>query len=105
MSQEFTVQFNAWRCDCGTVKCFKSENQTCFAARLRDAERSRFHTEWLQRATEQINAILEQVEREDPDRPEREVLSILATPDGLFLAWTEPSNEVVEIRRSLGIRL
>jgi hypothetical protein len=80
----------------------------CSAARLLCGSISKFHTERLEDATRDINAILEEVAEHDKDRPPRADLSILETPDGLFLSWTQSSGEGVaiddedEIKKFLG---
>jgi len=81
---------------------------TCAPAQFLCGSISEFHTEQLEAATRQINAILEEAAKDDTDRPPGADLSILETPDGLFLAWTRSSGEGAaidnedEIRKFLG---
>jgi hypothetical protein len=83
-------------------------NLACSAALLLCGDISKFHTQRLEDATKDINAILEAVAQDDEHRPPRADLSILETPDGLFLSWTQSSDKGVaidnedEIKKFLG---
>lgn len=74
-----------------TVHCFKSTDDLCKVASLRKAKLSAFHDKALMKATEQINALLVDVEKsnESPDRK----LALLDTGDGLLLAWVQCSGD------------
>ncbi len=101
------MPLNRWQQGKGVV-CTSTGGPTCPPAKLLCGSISEFHTERLEIATRDINAILEQVAKDDRDRPPGADLSILETPDGLFLAWTQSSGEGVtidnedEMRKFLG---
>ena len=97
-----------WKQGDGSIHCTGTSGPKCKRGRCLCGSISEFHTERLEIATRDINAILEQVAKDDRDRPPGADLSILETPDGLFLAWTQSSDEGVaidnedEIRQVLG---
>jgi hypothetical protein len=97
------MTLNRWQSGDGPY-CGDNGIYYCNSAFLLCGNISKFHTEELEKATLQINAILERVPKHD-DQTE---LSILQTPHGLFLAWTQESDEGVtidnedEIRKFLG---
>ncbi len=88
--------------------CGSKGRWTCSNAIFVCGSISEFHTERLEAATRIINAMLKEVAKDDKDRPPGADLSILETPDGLFLAWTRSSGEGAaidnedEIRKFLG---
>ena len=92
----------------GAPHCTSTGSYECGPSRLLCGSISEFHTERLESVTKKINAILQEVVQDDEDRPPGADLSILETPDGLFLAWTQSSDEGVaidnedEIRQVLG---
>jgi len=71
----------------GKVYCYKSPDNLCHVSRLRSAKLSAFHDKALLKATEQINAILVDIEKSNKNK-DRE-LSILNTGEGLLLAWVQ----------------
>src|SRR5438067_2087000 len=92
----------------GAPHCTSTGSYECGPSRLLCGSISEFHTKRLEAATLEINLALEQAKNSDPDRPPGADLSILGTPNGLFLAWTQSSDEGVaidnedEIRQVLG---
>jgi hypothetical protein len=94
-----------WQLTPNGVNCFASKERKCWVSIIQNATvLSDFHDERLERATEQINAILQNVQESNKDR----CLSILHTPRGLFLAWTRkafgPSDQdTYELCKRLGI--
>ena len=101
------MPLNRWQQGDG-IFCGEQGNFNCFRAQLLCGSVSNFHTKRLEDATRDLNAILEEVAKDDEDRPPGADLSILETPDGLFLAWTQSGDEGVasdnedEIKKSLG---
>jgi hypothetical protein len=97
------MTLNRWQSGDG-LTCSDKGSFYCNPAFLLCGTISKFHTEELEKATRQINAILEQV----PQHDDQTKLSILQTPHGLFLAWTQESDEGVtidnedEIKKFLG---
>jgi hypothetical protein len=90
------MPFNKWKQGDG-ANCSSDGGLDCHRAELLCGSISKFHTKRLEDVTRDINAILEEVMRDDEDRPPGADLSILETPDGLFLAWTQSSDEGVAI--------
>ena len=66
----------------GDIECITGSG-SCWAAVLCEAERSSFHDETLQKATEQIKEILGRI---PPDSDGRK-LSFVHTDHGTLLAW------------------
>lgn len=71
----------------GKVYCYKSPDSLCHVSKLRSAKLSDFHDKVLAKATEQINAILADVEKSNKNRARE--LSLLDTGEGLLLAWVQ----------------
>jgi hypothetical protein len=68
----------------GKMLCFRDPANTCFVKRI--SVFTTYSDEKLEDAAEQINNILDKAEEAQKD--ESKHLSILETPKGLFLAWT-----------------
>ena len=112
MPQETKIRKNAWRPKDEKITCRIREGSTQYEDKFLHAKLSEFHDEQLEQVTNQINGILEEVAESSHGRGD---LSILETPDGLLLAWTQSSDEgdegddesalddVAEIRKFLGI--
>ena len=99
-----SVKKRSWMMIGDTVYCFKSSDNLCKVATLRKAKLSVFHDKALMKATEQINAILVDVEKsnESPDRN----LAFLDTDDGLLLAWAKCGGDGArepEAKRALNL--
>ena len=90
------MPLNKWQLGNGIV-CTSTGGLNCPLAKLLCGSISEFHTERLESVTKKINAILQEVVQDDEDRPPGANLSILETPDGLFLSWTQSSDEGVAI--------
>ncbi len=101
------MSLNKWNLGDG-LTCSETGSYACTNYQFLCGSISKFHTERLEAATRDINAMLEEVVKDDKDRPPGADLSILETPDGPFLAWTRSSDEGVaidnadEIRKVLG---
>ena len=106
MSQKLEFGYVAWHVHGVQVACVRSPRQTCLEPEFLHANPSEFHDQQLEQVTSQINEILGKVAESSHGRGD---LSILLTPDGLFLAWTQSSDDatvlddVDEIRKFLGI--
>ncbi len=106
MSKIIEFGYDEWYVNGRLVYCRKAENQTCIPPKFLHGNPTEFHDQQLEQVTTQINEILEKVAASSHGRGD---LSILLTPDGLFLAWTRSSDngivldEVDEIRKFLGI--
>jgi len=72
------------------ITCIPGINQSCFAAFLLHARPGPSHDEKLEKATSEIDDILDQVRKSEPNRD----LAIIATPDGLFLVWVSQGKGV-----------
>jgi hypothetical protein len=86
------MPLDRWKLGDG-ISCGSRGTLSCSRAQFLCASISKFHTKRLEDATRDINAILKEVMKHDEDRPPGAVLSILETPDGPFLAWTQSSDE------------
>ena len=97
-----------WSRGPGHPHCGTKGHATCNRPNFVCGSISEFHTQRLEDATREINAMLKEVAKDDKDRPPGADLSILETPDGPFLSWTWSSDEGVaidnedEIRKFLG---
>lgn len=106
MSQEIKFGYDEWYVHGRLVGCRPAERQTCLEGKFLHAIPTEFHDQQLEQVTSQINEILEEVAASSHGRGD---LSILLTPDGLLLAWTQSSDDVTvldnvdEIRKFLGI--
>jgi hypothetical protein len=102
-----TIDFNytAWYVWGVQVGCISAERQTCLEPKFLHAKPSKFHDQELEQVTTELNEILGKVAASSNGRGD---LSILLTPDGLLLAWTQPSDTGTvlddrdEIRKFLG---
>lgn len=75
------------------VICFKSsENKCTVKARLLEAAHSEFHDEVLQHATQEINEILDTLERNNRDASRH--LSFIDFQNRSMLVWSKPSAGV-----------
>jgi hypothetical protein len=95
----FVVQ-NAYTCSCdGGLICHPGGENPCYEARLLhgEPEEGSFHDRNLEEATSEINKILDQVRRTEPNRE----LAIIAAPDGLFLVWVKQGDESDLLRNLL----
>ena len=90
------MPLNRWKQGNGP-NCSATGGLFCGQAQFLCGSISEFHTERLESVTKKINAILQEVVQDDEDRPPGADLSILETPDGLFLSWTQSSDEGVAI--------
>ena len=86
------TMYRGYRCDDqGIITCIPGTTQSCFAAFLLHASRpGPSHDEKLEKATSEIDDILDQVRKSEPNRG----LAIIATPDGLFLVWVSEGKGV-----------
>lgn len=106
MSQEIKFGYDEWYVHGVQVGCRPAERQTCLEPKFLQARLSKFHDEQLEQVTSQINEVLGELAASSHGRGD---LSILLTPDGLLLAWTQSSDDVTvlddvdEIRKFLGI--
>lgn len=93
MSQEIKFGYEEWYVHGVKVGCRPAERHTCLEDKFLHANPSEFHDQQLEQVTSQINELLEKVAASSHGRGD---LSILLTPDGLLLAWTQSSDDVVE---------
>ena len=82
--------FDPW--DKTRIKCLKSTINDCYVVRLWEAARSNIHDAELQDATDQINRILETVERQNRDRSRH--ASLIKFEGRLMLVWTHHDRSV-----------
>ena len=87
--------------------CFTASIQKCYVTPLVEAGRSDFHDAELQNATEEINRILDRVERDNEDDSRH--LCFIQHQNRFMLVWSEhdevvSSEETNKMAKALKIR-
>lgn len=98
----------SWSSKDGRVICCASDKSTCTVSKLWEvAQLTSFHDAELQKATTEVNAILDELRKSNKD-PERH-LSFIQIKDRHFLVWADvgivgPHDEDKTIRKMLRLK-
>ena len=84
-NDEDTGKTYKWSFDKGTMNCCASDESSCNVGKLWEGARSLFHDAELQKATSEINGILDEVRR--GNRDDARELHFVQIEDRHLLAW------------------